>query len=197
MLKFPLVFIIYLLSSGLPWWLRSLRIPPAMQEVWVWSLDQENPLEKGMVTHSSILAWGIPQTEELGRLQSMGPQSRTRLKWLSIHTQCTDRKWLQGGVERFSGKKRQECKKPNHLNFGRGRGLHKRGRNGMPTVTDDKPARNSHGGRSYPLYHILLWGHPMYFHLFITVLLSSLQVCHYIHALNSIYWAITICQVLF
>ena len=42
---------------------------------WVWSLVQEDPLEKGMATHSSILAWRIPWTEETGRLQSMGSQS--------------------------------------------------------------------------------------------------------------------------
>ena len=39
---------------------------PAMQETWVQSLSQEDPLEKGMATHSSILAWRIPWTEELG-----------------------------------------------------------------------------------------------------------------------------------
>ena len=48
--------------------------PPAMQERWVRSLGQEDPLEKEMATHSSILAWEIPQTEEHGRLQSMGSQ---------------------------------------------------------------------------------------------------------------------------
>ena len=45
---------------------------PAMQETWVRSFGQENPLEKEMATHLSILAWGIPWTEESGRLQSMG-----------------------------------------------------------------------------------------------------------------------------
>ena len=40
--------------------------------MWVQSLGQEDPLEKGMATHSSILAWKIPRTEEPGRLQSMG-----------------------------------------------------------------------------------------------------------------------------
>ena len=45
---------------------------PATQETWVRSLGQENPLEKGMAVHSSILAWEIPQTEELGGLQFMG-----------------------------------------------------------------------------------------------------------------------------
>ena len=47
---------------------------PAMQQTEVRSLGQEDPLEKGMATHSSILAWRIPWTEEPGRLQSMGLQ---------------------------------------------------------------------------------------------------------------------------
>ena len=47
---------------------------PAMQETQVQSLGWENPLEKGMATHSSILAWRIPWTEEPGGLQSMGSQ---------------------------------------------------------------------------------------------------------------------------
>ena len=50
-----------------------------MQETLVRSLDQEDPLEKGMATHSSILAWRIPWSEEPGRLQSMRLQSQTRL----------------------------------------------------------------------------------------------------------------------
>ena len=45
---------------------------PAMQETKVQSLGRENPLEKGMATHSSILAWRIPWTEEPGKLKSMG-----------------------------------------------------------------------------------------------------------------------------
>ena len=44
---------------------------PAKQETWVRSLGQEDPLEEGMATHCSILAWRIPWTEEPGRLQSM------------------------------------------------------------------------------------------------------------------------------
>ena len=47
---------------------------PAMRDTRVQSLDLEDPLEKEMATHSSILAWEIPQTEEPGRLQSMGLQ---------------------------------------------------------------------------------------------------------------------------
>ena len=46
-----------------------------MQEVLVQSLGQEDPLEKEMATHSSVLPWEIPQTEELGRLQSMELQN--------------------------------------------------------------------------------------------------------------------------
>ena len=45
-----------------------------MQEMQVWSLGQEDPLEEGMATHSSFLAWRIPWTEEPGELQSMGLQ---------------------------------------------------------------------------------------------------------------------------
>ena len=47
---------------------------PAMQEAWVQSLGWEDPLEEGMVTHSSILAWEIPGTGEPGGMQSMGLQ---------------------------------------------------------------------------------------------------------------------------
>ena len=50
---------------------------PVMQETWVRFLGQADPLEKEMATHSSILAWRIPWAEELGRLQSMGSQSRS------------------------------------------------------------------------------------------------------------------------
>ena len=48
-----------------------------MQGTWVKFIDQEDPLEKEMATHSSILAWRIPWTEEPCGLQSMGPQSDT------------------------------------------------------------------------------------------------------------------------
>ena len=48
---------------------------PTMWEIWVRSLGLEDPLEKEMTTHSSILAWKIPWTEEPGGLQSMGSQA--------------------------------------------------------------------------------------------------------------------------
>ena len=53
---------------------QMVKNPPAMQETWVQSLGWEDPLEKGMATHSSILAWRIPWTEEHGWLQSVGSQ---------------------------------------------------------------------------------------------------------------------------
>ena len=53
---------------------QMVKNVPEMQETWVQFLDQEEPLEKGMATHSSILAWRIPWTEEPGGLQSMGSQ---------------------------------------------------------------------------------------------------------------------------
>ena len=53
---------------------QMVRNQPAMQETQVRSLGWEDPLKKGMVTHSSILAWRIPRTEEPGRLQFMGSQ---------------------------------------------------------------------------------------------------------------------------
>ena len=60
------------------WWAslvaQMVKDLPAMQEAWVRFLVQEDPLEKEMATHSSILAWIIPWTEEPGRLQSIGLQ---------------------------------------------------------------------------------------------------------------------------
>ena len=71
----------YKVRHGLPWWLRQYRICNAGDLVQ--SLGGEDPLEKGMATHSSILAWRIPWTEEPGGLQSVGPQDQTQL---GIHT---------------------------------------------------------------------------------------------------------------
>ena len=53
---------------------QMVKSPAAMQEAWVKSLGQEDPLEKEMATHSRILAWKIPRTEEPGGLQSTGSQ---------------------------------------------------------------------------------------------------------------------------
>ena len=55
-----------------------------MQETWSSPLGREDPLEKGMATHSSILAWRIQWTEESGGLQFIGSQSQTRLSNLTL-----------------------------------------------------------------------------------------------------------------
>ena len=57
-----------------PWASLVAQHLPAMWETWLRSLGWEDPLEKEMATHSSILAWRIPWMEELGGLQSMGSQ---------------------------------------------------------------------------------------------------------------------------
>ena len=62
---------------------QMVKTLPAMQETWFWSLDWEDPLEKGTATHSSILAWRIPWTKEPGTLQSMGLQ-RVRHDWVTF-----------------------------------------------------------------------------------------------------------------
>ena len=65
--------------QGIPWWLMVKRLP-AMWETWVQSLGREDPLEKEMATHSGTHAWKSPWMEKPGGLQSMGSQSRTRLR---------------------------------------------------------------------------------------------------------------------
>ena len=64
-------------TSLVAWMVKNL---PAMPETRVWSLNWKDPLEAGMATHSSILAWRIPWTEEPGGAQSMGSQ-RVRHAW--------------------------------------------------------------------------------------------------------------------
>ena len=58
---------------------------PAVQETWLQSPGLEDPLEKGMTTHSSILAWRIPWREESGGLQYMGLQKLVMAEWLTQH----------------------------------------------------------------------------------------------------------------
>ena len=60
----------------------GIRLP--VQEMWVWSLGLKDPQKEGMATHSSILAWRIPWTEEPGGLQSMGLQ-RVGHDWATKH----------------------------------------------------------------------------------------------------------------
>ena len=70
---------------------QSVKNLPAMQGTWVPSLGQEDPLEKEMATHSSMLAWRTPWTEKPGRLQSMGLQESDTTEPLNYH-QLVDRK---------------------------------------------------------------------------------------------------------
>ena len=71
-------------ASQVAQWVKN---PPVMHGMWVGSLGWEDLLEEGMATHSSILAWRIPWTEEPGGLQCIGWQSGTQLKRLSMHAQ--------------------------------------------------------------------------------------------------------------
>ena len=64
---------------------KNLPIMKEVQETWVLSLGQEDPLKKGIAIHSSILAWRISWTEESGGLQSKGLPNSTWLKWISEH----------------------------------------------------------------------------------------------------------------
>ena len=65
---------------------QMVRNLPAMQETQVLSLDLDNPLEKGMATHSSILAWGIPWTEEPGGLYSPWGRKKSATTERLTHT---------------------------------------------------------------------------------------------------------------
>ena len=69
--------------------IRTVKILPAMQETWIWSLGWEDLLEKEMTSHSSILAWTISWTEESGEIQSLGLQ-RVRQDWAITHVKHTD-----------------------------------------------------------------------------------------------------------
>ena len=66
------MFYVLTVGKGFPCG-SAVKNPPAMWETWVRSLGWEDPLEKGPATHSRMLAWRIPWTEEPGGLQSMGP----------------------------------------------------------------------------------------------------------------------------
>ena len=71
------------LASSVAQWTNSM---PPVQKTWVRFLGREDPLEKEMATHSNILDWRIPWTEEPRRLQSMGSQESDTTDQLSTHT---------------------------------------------------------------------------------------------------------------
>ena len=83
---------------------QSVRNSPAMYETWARSLGQEDPLEKQMATHSSILAREIPWTEEPGCLQSMGSQDLDTTQSLNHHLWAID-----GGFPGDSDNKESAC----------------------------------------------------------------------------------------
>ena len=72
------------LSCWLPWW-QTVKNPPAGQQTWVQSLGPENPLEKGTATHSSVLSWRIPWTEEPGSLSAWGLKQSATTKDCHFH----------------------------------------------------------------------------------------------------------------
>ena len=69
---------------------QTVKNPPAMRETWVRSLGWEDPLEEGMATHSSILAWRIPWTEEPGGLRFTGLRVRHDRVTKHVHTHVAD-----------------------------------------------------------------------------------------------------------
>ena len=86
---------------------------PEMRETWVQPLGREGPLEKEMATHSSVLVWRIPWTEEPGGRQSMGSQSRTRLSdFTSSHLGTTSKSSLHTPMARDQSGALQS---PSHL----------------------------------------------------------------------------------
>ena len=79
--------ILYVVGASLV--AQRVKNLPAVWETWVWSLGWEDPLEEGMATHSSILAWRIPWTEEPAGLKSMRSQ-RVRHDWATRHNTASD-----------------------------------------------------------------------------------------------------------
>ena len=78
---------------------HTVKNLPAVQETQALSLGQEDPLEEGMATHSSTLAWRIPQTEEPGGLQSMGHKESDMTELLThTHTHTHTTVHIVGGI---------------------------------------------------------------------------------------------------
>ena len=78
---------------------QTVKNLPVMQEPWVQSLSWEDPLEKEMATHSSILAWRIPWTEDSGGLQSMGSQGVGHNQVTNFHFHCKYRSYLSNFIQ--------------------------------------------------------------------------------------------------
>ena len=82
---FVVLFVVFVASLVA----QTVKQLPAMQETWVRSLGGEDPLEKETAAHSSILGWKIPQTEETGRLQSMGSKELDTTERCHVHFQTS------------------------------------------------------------------------------------------------------------
>ena len=89
-----------------------VKNPPAMQETWVRSLGQEDPLEKGLATHSNILAWKIPQTEKpVGYSYGVGESDTTEQLTLNLKSLY----YTLGTMPQFrSGIKKEMCHQQNY-----------------------------------------------------------------------------------
>ena len=86
---------------------QLVKNPPAMQETWVWSLSREDPLEKGKVTHSSILAWRIPWTSPWGSKESGTTERLSLHLWMPVVCACDKPTWdceddYEEGEERYN-----------------------------------------------------------------------------------------------
>ena len=92
---------------------QTIKNLPAMQETWVWSLGQEDPLEEGMAAHSSILAWEIPWTEEPGWQQSMGSQ-RVKHNWTTKHSTAQQRPKVVLLIKQMGILPRRKSEAPGH-----------------------------------------------------------------------------------
>ena len=90
----------YVTTTWLPLMAQTVKNQPAIWETWVQSVGWEDSLEKGMATHSSILAWRIAWTEEPGGLQSTGHKESDTTERLSTHTHM-----LQPPPKQYANKK--------------------------------------------------------------------------------------------
>ena len=101
-------------NSGLPGG-SVVKNLPAMQEMWVWSLDWKDPLEKGMASHSSILAWEIPWVEEPGGLQSMESQELDMTEYAHTHVQKAPRLCYYAFSSDLMTKSHHFCSLPSYM----------------------------------------------------------------------------------
>ena len=88
-----------------------VKEPPAMRETWVRTLGWKDPLEKGMATHSSVLAWRIPWMEEPGGLQSMGSQGATNALTFTWTVACQAPLSMGFSRQEYAGMNTQVFKK--------------------------------------------------------------------------------------